>query len=121
MASATDLLRDQRLEEAASRLEDLQRDYPDNKEVAHLLAYAQKELASRARALAIETAVKEAGTLAASRNYEAALTLLDRSLKKFPGETALIRILAQTMSAKGTWERATGGPGGSCQMRSAPR
>ena len=105
MAGATDLLRDQRLEEAASRLEDLQRDYPDNKEVAHLLAYAQKELASRARALAIETAVKEAGTLAASRNYEAALTVLDRSLEKFPGETALIRILAQTMSAKGTWER----------------
>ncbi len=105
MATASDLLRDHRLDEAASRLENLQRDYPDNKEVAHLLAYANKELASRARALAVESVVKDAGTLAESHKYEAVLGLLDQSLKRFPGETALIRLLANTMASKGTWER----------------
>ncbi len=105
MASSTNLLREHRVEEAAACLKKLQRDYPDNKEVAHLLAYAQKELAARARALAVESVVNEAGNLADLRNFDAALGILDQSLKKFPGETALIRLLANTMAAKGTWER----------------
>jgi eukaryotic-like serine/threonine-protein kinase len=105
MASSTNLLREHRVEEAAACLKKLQRDYPDNKEVAHLLAYAQKELAARARALAVESVVNEAGNLADLRNFDAALGILDQSLKKFPGEPALIRLLANTMAAKGSWER----------------
>ncbi len=55
MAEATDLLRNQRLDEAAKCLESLQREFPANNEVANLLAYAQKELAKLARTRAVES------------------------------------------------------------------
>ena len=56
MAAATDLLRHHRLDEAAKCLENLQVEFPENQEVAHLLAYAQKEQAALARTEAVESA-----------------------------------------------------------------
>ncbi len=47
----------------------------------------------------------EAGALTGAHNFNGALAALDKALKKYPGESALIRLLAGTMTAKGAWER----------------
>ena len=105
MSTATDLLRDHKLDEAAHWLEKLHQDFPDDKEVAHLLAYAQKEVAALARSKGVEAVAKEASALADARNFEESLAALERGLKKYPGESTLIRLLGSTMALKGAWER----------------
>jgi serine/threonine-protein kinase len=105
MAAATDLLREHRLDEAARCLESLQAEYPENQDVAHLLAYAQRERAAMARAAAIESAAAEAHSRAESKDFEGALATLDTALKKYPGASALVRLLGSTLAAKGVWER----------------
>jgi tetratricopeptide (TPR) repeat protein len=105
MAAATDLLRHHRLDEAARCLEKLQVEFPENQELAHLLAYAQKEQAVLARAAAVEGAAAAVRACSESKDFEGALAALDQALKKFPGESALIRLLGTTTAAKGAWER----------------
>ena len=105
MAAATDLLRQHRLEEAAKCLGNLQAEFPENQEVGHLLAYAQKEQAALARTEAVESAAAEVRSRSESRDFDGALAALDRALKKYPGESALIRLLGSTTAAKGAWER----------------
>ena len=105
MAAATDLLRTHRLGDAADRLEALQAEFPDSKEVADLLAYARREVEAEARAKAVEQITAKAGALARDRNYDSAMTTLEEGLRKFPGENALIRLLGSVMAAKGDWER----------------
>jgi len=105
MAAATDLLRQHRLEEATKCLENLQAEFPENQEVVHLLAYAQKEQAALARIEAVERAAAEVRTRSESRDFDGALAALDQALKKYPGESALIRLLGSTTAAKSSWER----------------
>ncbi len=105
MAAATDLLRKHRLEEAAKCLQGLRAEFPENQEVAQLLAYAQKEQAALARTKVIESAAAEARSRAGSNEFEAALKALDEALKLYPGESTLVRLLESTMTAKSEWER----------------
>jgi serine/threonine-protein kinase len=105
MATATDLLRDHRLDEAAECLELLRPEFPEDQEVAHLLAYAQKEKASMARAKAVESLAREARAHVESQNFEAALVTLDKALKEYPADSLLIRLLESTMAAKSAWDR----------------
>jgi hypothetical protein len=105
MAAATDLLRARRLDEATQTLENLRTEFPENQDVAHLLAYAQKEQAALRRTKAVEGAAAEAKVHAESRDFESALATLDRALKQYPGDSGLIRLLGNMMAAKSTWER----------------
>jgi serine/threonine-protein kinase len=100
MATATDLLRDHRLDEAAICLEALHAEFPEDQDVARLLAYAQKERASLARAKAIDTVAGEVRARLDSQDFEAALAMLDGALKEYPGESGLVRLLESTLEAK---------------------
>jgi hypothetical protein len=105
MAAATDLLRKQRLEEAAKCLQGLRAEFPENQEVSQLLAYAQKEQAALAKTKVIESAAAHARSRADSNEFEAALKALDDALKLYPGDSMLVRLLESTMTAKAVWER----------------
>ena len=108
IAEATNLLREQRLDEAGKRLEALRTEFPDNEEVRQLLAYSQKEQAALARTKTIETAAAEARARAASHDFEGALAALGEGLKEYPGDSTLVRLLGRTMTAKSDWEHRCG-------------
>ena len=108
MAAATDLLREQRLDEAAKRLEALRADFPENDEVKQLLAYAEKELAILARTKTVENAAAEARARSASNDFEGALAALGDALKVYPADSTLVRLLGSTMAARSEWERRRG-------------
>jgi eukaryotic-like serine/threonine-protein kinase len=105
MAAISDLLRGRKLTEAVERLEVLRKEYPTDKETEHLLVYARRELEAEARADAIGKVVTKVGGLADSRDFNAALALLEETLKQYSGEPTLIRVLGSTMAAKASWER----------------
>jgi eukaryotic-like serine/threonine-protein kinase len=105
MAASTDLLRNRRVAEAAERLEKLHAEFSDNREVADLLAYAQKEVRLEARAKAVEQLAAKAAALSRNKEFDAAMAVVDDALKRYPGENSLIRLLAATMEAKADWER----------------
>jgi serine/threonine-protein kinase len=105
MVKATDLVRDRRLQEAVQCLEALKKEFPDNQDALHLLAYAHREQAAAARSRAVERIASEARARADSQDFEGALAAIDKALKQFPGESALIRLLASMMAAKTAWER----------------
>jgi serine/threonine-protein kinase len=105
MTAATDLLRSSKFDEAARRLEPLQKEFPENREVSDLLAYAQREQAALVRARAVEQAAAEAGECARLKNFERALAVLDPALKKYPGERSLVTLLSSLMAEKTAWER----------------
>ena len=105
ISAATDLLRGQRMDEAAKCLDALKVEFPESQEVANLIAYTQKERAVLARAKAIESAAAEARSPAASNDFEGALAALGEALKIYPDDTAMVRLLATTMAAKSEWER----------------
>ena len=105
MAAVTDQLRLRRLDEAVERLEAIRREYPNEQEVANLLAYARKEREADARAQAVQELLVKAGALSEAKDFDPALALLEKALKQYPGETALIRILGSTMATKASWER----------------
>ena len=105
MTAVTDRLRARRLDEAVERLEALKREYPEEQEVSHLLAYARREVEAEARAHAIEEIVAKAGALRDGKEFKPALALLEGALKQYPGETSLIRVLGHTMAAKAAWDR----------------
>jgi hypothetical protein len=105
MSAATDRLRSSQFDEAARRLESLQKEFPENREIADLLAYAQREQAALVRARAVEQAAAEAGECARLKNFERALAVLDPALKKYPGERSLVTLLSSLMAEKTAWER----------------
>lgn len=105
MATATDLLRDHRYEEAVQFLADLRREFPDDREVASLYQYGQRELETQQRAQAVEKCASEADALAANKDFAAALQMLEDGLQKYPGERSLLRLRSSLRSAKTDWER----------------
>jgi len=105
MATATDLLRGKRLDDAAKCLELLEKEFPENRDVADLLAYTRKEQAALERARIVENAATEARACAQRRDFEGAITALDSALKKYPDESGLVRLLGSTMAEMGDWQR----------------
>jgi Flp pilus assembly protein TadD len=104
MAAATDLLRQHPMDEAAKCLENLQMEFPETGSSTPLLAYAQGA-GGAGKDEAVERAAAEVRARSESRDFDGALAALDRALKKYPGESALIRLLGSTTAAKGAWER----------------
>jgi predicted Zn-dependent protease len=104
LARATDLLRDHHFDEATACLEQLHAEYPEDQDVARLLAYAQKERASLVRANALNTLAGEVRARVESQDFEAALATLDKALKEYPGESGLVRLLESTLAARSARE-----------------
>ena len=107
LAGASGILRQGRFEDAAGRLEILKAEFPANKEVARLLSYATAELAARARTQAVQAAIDTVNGLLDAKDFATALSVVDRSLRDYPGEGLLIRCLSGVMSAKAAWEHET--------------
>ena len=105
IAVVTDLLRARGFAEAVERLEALQREFPEEREPAHLFDYARKELEAEARARIIQETTARANGLAEAKDFLPALALLEDALQKYPGEAVLIHLLGSTMAAKADWER----------------
>lgn len=105
LAAATGLVRERRFQQAVERLERLSAEFPDNKDVSRLLAYARKELAAEERAGEVERLASKAQRLVEAKKFGPALAVLDEALQRYPGEGMLIRLLANTMSARSVWER----------------
>jgi hypothetical protein len=119
IAAATDLLRGGQFNEAARRLQDVRKDFPNNREIEDLLAYAQREQAAFAHAKAIENATADAAARAQRKDFEGALVIIDSALKQHPADSGLMRLLSDIVAEKSEWERervmqavvATGGEG----------
>lgn len=105
MSAATELLTARRLDEAVARLEALQRSFPHEQEVGHLLVYAQKEQAAEARARAVDEVAAKAQSSVEAEGFASAIALLEDGLKQFPGEIKLIRLLGSATAARAAWER----------------
>ena len=105
IAVVTDLLRARGFAEAFRRLEALQKEFPDEREPAHLLDYARKELEAEARARIIKETTANATALADAKDFAPALALLEDALQRYPGEAVFIRMLGSTLAAKADWER----------------
>ncbi len=105
VAAATGLLRERQIVAAAKRLEILQKDFPEDQEVAGLLAYAQKEQAELARAKDIATIAAEVSARSQTQDFEGALSVLEQALNRYPGDVELARLLATLMASKDAWQR----------------
>jgi len=105
IAAATDLVRQQRYQEAVGSLDKLAAEFPDSQEVAHLRAYARKELDAEVRSRALAGIADQVSALESAYDFDQALAVLDQALKTYPGEGILIRLLGGTLSAKADWNR----------------
>jgi serine/threonine-protein kinase len=104
MASATEMLREQKLDEAVRQLTTLFSEYPDKLDVRQLLEYALKEQGAQQRAQAIAKIKTDAQALADAHDFRAALEMLDQGLQKYD-DGSLVRLLGTIMAAKAAWER----------------
>ena len=104
MATATEMLREQKLAETVDHLTALAGEFPDNSDVRQLLEYARKELAARQRAQAIARIKADAQKLVDAHDFGGALELLDNALEKYE-DGSLVRVLGSVMAAKAAWER----------------
>src|SRR5262249_25656459 len=78
MAAATELLREQKLDEAVSHLTELLAEFPEDPDVRQHLEYARKEQAAQKRAKAIEEIKASAQQLADAHDYRGAFDVLDQ-------------------------------------------
>jgi serine/threonine protein kinase len=104
MAAATEMIREQRLEDAVSHLTDLCTEFSDRPDVRHLLEYARKELVAHERAQAVEQIKAEAQRRADANDFRGALEVLDKGLPKYD-DSSLVRLLGEIMARKAAWER----------------
>jgi serine/threonine-protein kinase len=105
IAVATDLVRQQRYQEAVDSLDKLAAEFPESQEVAHHRAYARKELDAEVRSRALAEIADQVNALENAYDFDRALAVLDQALKTYPGEGILIRLLGGTLSAKADWNR----------------
>jgi hypothetical protein len=105
MSAATGLLRERQIDAAAKRLDLLKKEFPEDQEVARLLAYAQKEQAALARAKDIATATAEVSARSQAQDFDGGLTVLEQALNRYPGDVDLARLLATLMASKNVWQR----------------
>ncbi len=105
LGDATACLRDRRFEDAVNRLQELTVEFPSNTEVANLLSYAQKEAEADVKARRIAEAEAKANELTQAHDFNAALAVVDTTLKIYAGDSRLMRLLGTMMAAKSSWER----------------
>ena len=100
--AARTLLGERRYEDAIARLEADMRECGAPGELAELLETAKRKRAAHSAA---EDVAARAGTLAAARQYDEALRLLDEGLRSYPEEEGLARVREGVAKAKAAWDR----------------
>src|SRR5262245_20782011 len=81
---------------AVTFLDKLLADFPDEKNVQSLAAYAAEQLHLQQKAEHIDQIVREAGAAADGRNFEKALNILDEGLRQYPRDASLETARART-------------------------
>src|SRR5262249_13313790 len=104
MSAATEMLREQKLDEAVNQLTALFAEFPEKQDLRQLLDYARKELAAQQRAQAVEKIKADARRLMDAHDFRAALEVLDQGLQKYD-DGSLVRVLGDVMTAKIAWEK----------------
>lgn len=105
IAACKDLLKRSEFAEAVPRLERLAREFPQDKHVPALLAYARDELSARRRGKLIEEMERDARALLESRDFGRAVQLAEEGLRMYPGEERLARLIQAILFAKSEHEK----------------
>ena len=103
--AAERLLAEDQLDDAILLLQQALMAFPGDAVLTAPLARARTRLAARQRAEAVARVVDDCRALAGARNFDAALTQLDRSLKIWPDEKSLVDLRQSVAAAKAAWQR----------------
>ena len=115
MASARSRLEDGQFDSAMMLLKQVTGEDPQNTEAHDLLQEAQGLAELQRVTRTIDQACVQARELAASRDFDAAASLLRRTLQSFPGDPRLEGLLDAVSRQK-----VEGMPNNACAMRSVP-
>ncbi len=99
------LIEQQKFQDAVRQLERALARFPGDAALQSLSARAHGELDRRAREEAITAVVEEAQAVSGAREFDRALTMLERGLTNWPGEQRLLDLQASIRSARDAWKR----------------
>ena len=105
LQEGAELLEAGQLADAVRSLQSAVARFPADEELNNLLARASELLEAQGRAEAIGRLAHQARSLANGRNFDGALTLLDRGLRSWPGERALLDLQEAIRGEKTAWRR----------------
>jgi serine/threonine protein kinase len=98
------ILSESQFAEAVALLEKLRAEFAESPEIPPLLAYGREELRKQERARTIEQACAQARKHAAYRDFEAAQRLIVDTLRAYPDDPTLNRMLEAVIRAKAASE-----------------
>jgi hypothetical protein len=105
LSSVKDLMRSGDFRSVVTRLCSLREEFPHTAEIRDLLDYAQEQVLSQQHAEEVDGIVSEARTLVEAGGFDAAIALLEQSLKERPNELGLTRYLQTSIRERALAER----------------
>lgn len=105
IAVCKDLLKRSELPEVVQRLDRLAQEFPKDRHVSALLAYAREELSVKQRGKQLEQIERDAQAHVQSRAFDLALKLAEDGLRTYPGEERLTRLMQAVVFAKAEHEK----------------
>ncbi len=107
LAAAKQRLEEERFEPAVKDLEALHGEFPEDEELANLLAYAREEWRQLQRVQAAEAIRVQALQLSQAEDFEGALRVVRQGLRSMPEEPELLRLEETLVAARASARHVT--------------
>ena len=106
IAACKERLKKGEFSDAIARLEELHREFPEERQIPDLLAYARDELLTREKNRECERIGREAWGFFKAQDFDGALGILDAGLRTYPGDQKLLGLMQRIASAKAEHAKA---------------